>query len=89
MRSELVFGATARVPNRYLLARLTSKTTRIFHKPHARLEETANDVLYLFASSNNEDALRPPLFTIQPHPANCLPMTGLPGPEAGLAAKAS
>ena len=57
MRSELVFSATGQVPNRYLLVRLTSKTTRMFHKPNARLEETANDVLRIFSGSKSEGEL--------------------------------
>lgn len=70
MRSELVFGATAHVPNRYLLVRLTSKTTRMFHKPNARLEETANDVLRIFSCAKKEDALSRRLFTEPKHPGN-------------------
>ncbi|MFZ0518375.1 MAG: hypothetical protein WBG23_08960 [Acidobacteriaceae bacterium] len=60
MRSELVFGATSHIQNRYLLARLTSKTTRSFHRPHTRLEETANDVLRLFGHSTPQEMLRRP-----------------------------
>jgi hypothetical protein len=60
MRSELVFGAMAHVKNRYLLARLTSKTTRIFHRRHTRLEETANDVLRLFSFTDPQDESHPP-----------------------------
>jgi hypothetical protein len=43
MRSEIVFSATARVSNRYLLAKLASKVTRKFHKPNTRIQDTMND----------------------------------------------
>jgi hypothetical protein len=62
MRSELVFGAMTHVQNRYLLARLTSKTTRIFHRPRTRLEETANHVLRLFSLEDPQQT--------QPTPSN-------------------
>jgi len=45
MRSDLVFGALAHISNRYHLCRLTSKATRKFHVPKARLQDTTNDVL--------------------------------------------
>jgi hypothetical protein len=77
MRSELVFGATAHVPNRYLLVRLTSKTTRMFHKPNARLEETANDALRIFSCAKNEDALSRRLFT-EPKNSKNYQSEGLP-----------
>jgi hypothetical protein len=55
MRSDLVFDAVAHIQNRYLLVRLTSKTTRIFHRPDLRLEETANDALRLFCHTNPQE----------------------------------
>jgi hypothetical protein len=60
MRSELVFGASLHIQNRYLLARLTSKTMRIFHRPHTRVEETANQVLQLFSQANPQQMQGPP-----------------------------
>jgi hypothetical protein len=45
MRSDLVFGAHALVPNRYLLCKLTAKATREFHPPGARIHDTTNAVL--------------------------------------------
>jgi hypothetical protein len=44
MRSELVFGATAKVSNRFLLTKLAAKATRKFHKPNTRIQDTTNDV---------------------------------------------
>jgi hypothetical protein len=52
MRSELVFGATTYVSNRFLLAILAAKTTRKLHKPNTRIEDTANDVFERFARAN-------------------------------------
>ena len=52
MRSELVFGATHYVANRYLLVRVAAKAVRAFHRPNTRIAETANDVLQRFSSEN-------------------------------------
>jgi hypothetical protein len=52
MRSELIFGAITYVPNRFLLAILAAKTTRKLHRPHTRIEDTANDVFKRFTRSN-------------------------------------
>lgn len=63
MRSDLVFGAITNVPNRYLLAMLASKAARALHKPGARLQDTANDVLVRFSRTNpvaREQASRKP-----------------------------
>ena len=52
MRSELVEGALKHVPNRYMLARLTAKAIRAFHRPNTRIADTANDVLRQFSTKN-------------------------------------
>jgi hypothetical protein len=52
MRSELVFGATRYVSNRFLLTRLAAKATRSFHKPNTRIQDTANEVFERFAHIN-------------------------------------
>jgi hypothetical protein len=52
MRSELIFGALTHVSNRYQLCQLASKATRKLHKPNSRLQDTTNEVLYRFRSSN-------------------------------------
>ena len=49
MRSELVFGATTYVSNRFLLTRLASKAIRKLHKPNTRIEDTTNDVFVRFS----------------------------------------
>ena len=52
MRSDLVFGALSRVSNRYQLCQLASKATRKLHKPNTRLQDTTNEVLVRFHSTN-------------------------------------
>jgi hypothetical protein len=45
MRSDLGFGASAHVSNRYQLCGLVSKGARKLHTPKTRLQDTTNDVL--------------------------------------------
>jgi hypothetical protein len=52
MRSDLVFGALAHVSNRYQLCQLASKATRKLHKPNTRLQDTTNEVLGRFHSTD-------------------------------------
>jgi hypothetical protein len=52
MRSELIFSAVKCVPNRFLLTGLASKATRRFHRPHTRIQETANEVFERFTRVN-------------------------------------
>jgi hypothetical protein len=52
MRSDLIFGALAHVTNRYQLCQLASKATRKLHKPNTRLQDTTNEVLLRFHSTN-------------------------------------
>ncbi|HZB89513.1 MAG TPA: DNA-directed RNA polymerase subunit omega [Terracidiphilus sp.] len=52
MRSDLVFGALSHVRNRYQLCQLASKATRKLHKPNTRLQDTTNEVLERFHSTN-------------------------------------
>jgi hypothetical protein len=52
MRSQLIFGATAYVSNRYLLVMLASKATRKLHRPNSRIEDTTNDAFARFADAN-------------------------------------
>jgi len=52
MRSDLVFGALSHVSNRYQLCLLASKATRKLHKPNTRLQDTTNEVLGRFHTSN-------------------------------------
>ena len=57
MRSDLVFGALSHVSNRYQLCQLASKATRKLHKPNTRLQDTTNEVLLRFRSTNPGVAL--------------------------------
>ena len=52
MRSDLVFGALSHVSNRYQLCQLASKATRKLHKPSTRLQDTTNEVLCRFQTTN-------------------------------------
>ena len=52
MRSDLVFGALSHLSNRYQLCQLASKATRKLHKPNTRLQDTTNEVLARFHTSN-------------------------------------
>jgi len=51
MRSELIFMAVTRESNRYRLARLAAKATRILHWPNTRIQDTMNDALQKLARS--------------------------------------
>jgi hypothetical protein len=57
MRSDLVFGALSHVSNRYQLCQLASKATRKLHKPNTRLQDTTNEVLGRFHTTNPGYAL--------------------------------
>ncbi len=52
MRSDLVFGALSHVSNRYQLCLLASKATRMLHKPNTRVQDTTNEVLCRFHTTN-------------------------------------
>jgi hypothetical protein len=59
MRSDLVFGALSHVSNRYQLCQLASKATRKLHKPNTRLQDTTNEVLGRFQTTNPGAVLAP------------------------------
>ncbi|HEY0759746.1 MAG TPA: DNA-directed RNA polymerase subunit omega [Acidisarcina sp.] len=52
MRSDLVFGATTHVKNRYQLCQLAALATRKLHRPAVRVQDTTNDVLNRFSNSD-------------------------------------
>jgi len=52
MRSELVFGATTHLSNRYLLVRAAAQAIRKFHRPNTRIADTANEVLEWFGHAS-------------------------------------
>jgi len=66
MRSDLVFKALSQVSNRYQLCQLASKATRKLHKPNTRLQDTTNEVLLRFESTNPEGASSEEATTAQP-----------------------
>jgi hypothetical protein len=66
MRSDLVFRALSHVSNRYQLCQLASKATRKLHKPNTRLQDTTNDVLDRFHSSNPATKAGTPVAAAQP-----------------------
>ncbi len=66
MRSDLVFRALSQVTNRYQLCQLASKATRKLHKPNTRLQDTTNEVLCRFESSNPGAATREEAPAAQP-----------------------
>jgi hypothetical protein len=66
MRSDLVFGALSHVSNRYQLCQLASKATRKLHKPNTRLQDTANEVLARFQTTNPSAILPAPAPAAQP-----------------------
>lgn len=45
MRSEKVFEAASRIPNRYSLCQTTARATRRMHVPSTRPQDTMNEVL--------------------------------------------
>jgi hypothetical protein len=45
MRSELIFKAASHESNRYQLARLAARATRILHWPNTRIADTMNMAL--------------------------------------------
>jgi hypothetical protein len=57
MRSDLVFGALSHLSNRYQLCQLASKATRKLHKPNTRLQDTTNEVLVRFHTTNPGTAI--------------------------------
>jgi hypothetical protein len=67
MRSDLVFGALSHVSNRYQLCQLASKATRKLHKPNTRLQDTTNEVLGRFQSTNPGAAAPVVAHAAEPH----------------------
>jgi hypothetical protein len=66
MRSDLVFGALSHVTNRYQLCQLASKATRKLHKPNTRLQDTTNEVLGRFHTTNPGSVMPQQIQAAQP-----------------------
>jgi hypothetical protein len=65
MRSELVYSAGIRIPNRFLLTTLTIKAVQSLHISSTRTEDTANRVFADVASGHFTD-VRMPTVVAQP-----------------------
>jgi hypothetical protein len=59
MRSELVYSAGIRIPNRFLLTTLTIKAVQSLHISSTRTEDTANRVFADVASGHFTDVRMP------------------------------
>jgi hypothetical protein len=59
MRSELVYSAGIRIPNRFLLTTLTIKAVKSLHITSTRTEDTANRVFTDVASGHFTDVKMP------------------------------
>ena len=66
MRSELVYSAGIRIPNRFLLTTLTIKAVQSLHISSTRTEDTANRVFADVASGHFTDVRMP---TVIPQPS--------------------
>ena len=60
MRSELVYPAVRRLPNRYLLCQVASKATRKFHRPNTRVQDTMNQILEKFGQAEAQGLVSAP-----------------------------
>ena len=76
MRSELIFGATAYVSNRYRLVMLASKAARKLHRPNTRIEDTANDAFARFSCAQPKSDV--------PRTGNLKPFACVPCPRRKL-----
>ena len=59
MRSDLVYPAVLKVPNRYLLCQVASKATRKFHRPNTRVQDTMNQILEKFGRAETKGLVSP------------------------------
>ncbi len=66
MRSQLVYSAGIRIPNRFLLTTLTIKAVQSLHINSTRTEDTANRVFADVASGHFADVKMP---AVTPQPA--------------------
>jgi hypothetical protein len=66
MRSELVYSAGIRIPNRFLLATVTIKAVQSLHISTTRTEDTANRVFEEVAMGRYVDVTMP---EVMPQPA--------------------
>ena len=60
MRSELVYPAVRKLPNRYMLCQVASKATRKFHRPNTRVQDTMNQILAKFGQAEVQGLVSAP-----------------------------
>ncbi len=51
MRSDRIYGALVNIPNRFMLCRLVSVSTRKYHDPNRRVQDVISDVIGWFADA--------------------------------------
>ncbi|HSY72560.1 MAG TPA: hypothetical protein VK798_09970 [Alloacidobacterium sp.] len=66
MRSELVYSASTKIENRFLLATVTMRAVKRLHVVSTRTEDTANKVLTELATGNFLEVKTPKLKPIPP-----------------------
>lgn len=66
MRSELVYSASIRIDNRFLLATVTMRAVKRLHIVSTRTEDTANHVLSEVASGRFVEVKMPELKPLAP-----------------------
>jgi hypothetical protein len=67
MRSEHVYRALTRIPNRFRLCQATARVTRVTHMPQTRTEDTVNNVLGDISKGKHGNVFEP--VEIKPTPA--------------------
>ena len=67
MRSEHVYLALTRMPNRFRLCQATARVTRVVHMPQTRTEDTVNSVLLDISKGKHGNVSAP--VEIKPTPA--------------------
>lgn len=60
MRSEIVFEAASRIPNRYSLCLAAARATRRLHVPSTRTQDTMNQVLIDISSGKYGSVIETP-----------------------------
>jgi hypothetical protein len=66
MRSELVYSASTKIENRFLLATVTMRAVKRLHVVSTRTEDTANRVFTELAAGNFLEVKTPKLKPIPP-----------------------
>ena len=67
MRSEQVYLALTRIPNRFRLCQATARVARVVHLPQTRTEDTVNSVLLDISKGMHNNVFAP--VELKPAPA--------------------